>query len=232
MIQWQKISAWLLTSLAVCNCSDKRGPEWANLQRYEKENSLIGKLSPGERRVVFMGDSITEYWKQEDPAFFKGRPWINRGISGQVTEQMLLRFRQDVIELMPTVVVILGGINDIAQNAGFVPVEKTAAHIFKMAEMAREAGIRVILCSVLPANVIHWRKNLQPSQSVVELNQVLFDYSYKNKLTYVDYYTKMVDNEAGLDSQYTKDGVHPLLSGYQVMEPLVEAAIAKNLVQQ
>lgn len=229
MIQWQKISAWLLTSLAICNCSGMRSSEWANLQRFDKSNRAIGNPLPGERRVVFMGDSITELWQKEHAAFFTGRPWMNRGISGQVTEQMLLRFQQDVIDLKPAVVVILGGINDIAQNAGFVPVEKTADHIFQMAAMARKAGIRPIICSVLPANVIKWRKNIHPSESIIQLNRLLLDYCNENNITYVDYYTKMVDDTQGLDTRYTVDGVHPVLAGYQIMEPIIEAAINENL---
>ena len=215
----------LLASMTACN----QTPGWENLERYKKENLALGKPLPGEQRVVFMGDSITEFWKRDDPGFFAGRHWINRGISGQVTEQMLLRFQQDVLDLKPAAVVILGGINDIARNAGYVPVEKTADHIFRMAEMAGKEGVRVMLCSVLPANVIGWRQEVQSAEAVLQLNRLLTAYCSQHKLTYVDYYTKMVNDQQGLDRRYSDDGVHPSLAGYRVMEPLVETAIAANL---
>ncbi len=153
-MQIRLLISWLLSSLAACKSPGTQYSEWVNLQRYAKENAGLGKPSSGEKRVVFTGDSITEWWQKADPAFFAGRAYINRGISGQTTAQVLQRFRSDVIALQPAVVVILAGINDIAQNSGPVPLEKTAGNIMAMAVLARQAHITPVICSVLPANRI------------------------------------------------------------------------------
>ncbi len=187
---------------------------------------MLKAPAPNEKRVVFMGNSITEGWKRADSAFFAGRPYYDRGISGQTTPQMLVRFRPDVIDLKPAVVVILAGINDIAQNTGPMTLEQTFGNIVSMAELAKTNGIQVVLCSVLPAFDFPWRPGLQPAEKVVKLNAMLKDYASKKNLVYVDYFSAMADGRNGLKAEYTYDGVHPTLAGYKVMAPLAEKGIA------
>lgn len=182
-----------------------------------------------EKRIVFMGNSITEGWKNTDPGFFEGRLYIDRGISGQTTPQMLIRFRPDVIDLKPAIVIILAGINDIAENTGPMTLEETAGNIFSMAQLAKAANIKVIISSVLPANTFPWRPEIKPAEKVIELNILLKQYCEENRITYLDYYSHMVDDKKGLDPRYGDDGVHPNLAGYKVMEGLVENAIKSAL---
>ncbi len=203
--------------------------DWANLRKYEGENKSLKPLKPGEKRVVFMGNSITESWKNTDSAFFAGRPYFDRGISGQTTPQMVVRFRPDVIELKPAVVVILAGINDIAQNTGPMTLEQTFGNIVSMAELAKANKINVVLCSVLPAYDFPWRPGLDPAEKVVKLNAMLKAYAARNNIIYVDYFAAMADNRNGLKTELTYDGVHPNLAGYKMMEPLVEKGIAAAL---
>ncbi len=203
--------------------------DWANLQKYNAENKALKPVKPGEKRVVFMGNSITEGWKVADSSFFAGRPYVDRGISGQTTPQMLVRFRPDVIDLKPAVVVILAGINDIAGNTGPMTLEQTFGNIVSMAELARANKIRVVLCSVLPAFDFPWRPGLSPAGKVVTLNSMLKAYATKNNLVYVDYFAAMADDRNGLKAELTYDGVHPTLAGYKVMAPLVEKGIAAAL---
>lgn len=174
-----------------------------------------------EKRIVLMGNSITEGWSKYDPVFLKEHALINRGISGQTTPQMLLRFRQDVIDLKPQKVFILGGINDIAGNTGPSTLKMIQDNIQSMAILARDAGIEVFLCSVLPANKLPWRNNMDPSSKVKELNTWIKQLATGNGFGYVDYYTALVDNSDGLRVQYTTDGVHPNLEGYKVMEKVL-----------
>jgi len=216
-------------SLSAIGQEDALKTDWANLKRYATENSQLPPPRPQEQRVVFMGNSITEGWIKMDSAFFAGQSYVNRGISGQTTPQMLVRFRQDVIELKPAVVVILAGINDIAENTGPITLEAIFGNIVSMAELARANNIRVVLCSVLPAYAFRWRPHLQPAEKVVALNAMIKEYCEKQNIVYVDYYSAMVDDRKGLDKKYTNDEVHPTLAGYKVMAPLVEAGIAKAL---
>lgn len=204
--------------------------DWANLNRFQKENTELTISKTDEHRVVFMGNSITEGWSSIQPDFFANKPYINRGISGQTTPQMLLRFRQDVINLKPSVVVILAGINDIAENTGPSTIEMIANNIISMAELAKVNNITVIICSVLPAYDFHWRKGLEPSEKVIKLNQQLKAYANKNKLEYVDYFTAMVNESNGLKKELGNDGIHPNITGYLIMAPLVEKAIKKSLL--
>ncbi|MBK7604508.1 MAG: SGNH/GDSL hydrolase family protein [Saprospiraceae bacterium] len=203
--------------------------DWANLSKYSSENKTLMPLSMKEKRIVFMGNSITEGWKNTDPGFFEGRLYIDRGISGQTTPQMLIRFRPDVIDLKPAIVIILAGINDIAENTGPMTLEETAGNIFSMAQLAKAANIKVIISSVLPANTFPWRPEIKPAEKVIELNILLKQYCEENRITYLDYYSHMVDDKKGLDSRYGDDGVHPNLAGYKVMEGLVENAIKSAL---
>lgn len=200
--------------------------DWPNLQKYATENESL-KTATSKNRIVWMGDSITEFWIAADSDFFKNKPYANRGISGQTTSQMLLRFRQDVINLKPEIVVILAGINDIAENTGPISLENILGNIISMAELAKANDIKVVLSSVLPANKFPWRPDLQPADKVIQLNTMLQKYCKDNNLIYIDYYSKMADSQKGLDAKFTNDGVHPTLSGYKIMEPLAEDAIAK-----
>ncbi|MGB3077001.1 MAG: SGNH/GDSL hydrolase family protein, partial [Chitinophagales bacterium] len=196
--------------------------DWPNLNKYAAANQKLLPPSANEKRVVFMGNSITQGWLETDSAFFSNKPYINRGISGQTTSQMLVRFRDDVIELKPAVVVLLAGTNDIAENTGPISLENIFGNIVSMAELAIANNIRVVLSSVLPVFDYPWRPGLQPAEKIVTLNKMIKTFADKNKLVYVDYYTSMVDERKGLDKKYADDGVHPTLIGYKVMEPLVE----------
>ncbi len=200
------------------------------LARYKEADLALGPPAKGEDRVVFMGDSITERWKIEGAnGSFPGKPYINRGISGQTTPQMLVRFRQDVIDLKPKVVVILGGINDIAENTGPMTLEETEGNLASMAELAAANHIRVVMCSVTPAFDFPWRPGLTPAPKVAALNAWIKAYAVEHGHVYVDYYTAMKDERGGLPPNLSADGVHPLPAGYAIMAPLVEAGIEKAL---
>jgi len=200
--------------------------EFANIKRYEEANSDLAPPSRNENRVVFMGNSITDSWPEE---FFQGKPYINRGISGQTTPQMLIRFRPDVIDLKPKVVVILAGTNDIAGNTGPATLDMITDNIKSMCELAAYNNIRVVLCSVLPANIYPWSEGIEPADIIIELNKRLKKYARKNNYIYLDYYTPMADEDKGLKAAYANDAVHPNNEGYKLMESLVEEAISKAL---
>ena len=203
--------------------------DWANLKRFQQENSELLLPKANEHRVIFMGNSITEGWLSIRPEFFKNKPYVNRGISGQTTPQMLVRFRQDVIHLKPSTVVLLAGINDIAENTGPSTIEMIANNIVSMAELAKANHINVIICSVLPANKFPWREGLKPAEKVIKLNALLQSYSKKHKLAYVDYYSAMVNDSHGLKKELGEDGIHPNKNGYLIMEPILEKAIKKYI---
>jgi lysophospholipase L1-like esterase len=203
--------------------------DWPCLKCFQDSNSLVQPPAKGEKRVVFMGNSITIGWLHLNPEFFAGKPYINRGISGQTTPQMLIRFRPDVINLKPSVVVILAGTNDIAGNTGYTPVETIFGNIVSMAELAKANGIRVVLSSVLPAYDYPWRKGLQPVPKIADLNQRLKAYASAHNCIYLDYFSAMADEKGAMKPEITLDGVHPNKSGYLVMDPLVEKAIAEAL---
>ena len=209
--------------------ADRLQNDWANLGRFRDDNIKIGLPATGEKRIVFMGNSITEGWSRLDPDFFSGKPYVNRGISGQTTPQMLIRFRPDVINLKPAVVVILAGINDIAGNTGPSTLEMIEDNLASMVEVAKSNGIAVVLSSVLPAFDFPWRPGMQPAEKVVQLNTWIKNYAEKTGCIYLDYFTPMADKRNGLKEDLTSDGVHPNLAGYEVMEPLVESAIAKAI---
>lgn len=203
--------------------------DWANLNRFKNENAKLPAPGKKENRVVFMGNSITEGWINLRPEFFSQNPYINRGIGGQTTPQMLLRFHQDVIDLQPKVVVILAGTNDIAGNTGPSTLKMIEDNISAMTEIAKAHKIKVVLISVLPAYEYGWAKHVKPVEKIAELNKWLEEFAQKNKFEYVDCYTPMLDNRKGMKDEYTKDGVHPTAEGYKVMEPLVVKAINKAL---
>lgn len=200
--------------------------------KYAADNEKLQQAPARKKRIIFMGDSITELWKMLDSDFFASKRYINRGISGETTTEMLLRFNNDVIALKPKAVIILGGTNDIAQNKGFIPLEKTFQNITAMAQLAKVNNIKVILCSVLPAYHFPWQPSLKPSAEVVKLNAMIKAYADKNNIIYTDYYSAMTDEKGGLKAFYTEDGVHPILPGYKVMEPLVLEAISKSLIKK
>lgn len=202
--------------------------ELANFAKYASANKEVMQLENNGERVVFMGNSITESWPHRSKEFWNNKNYICRGISGQVSAQMLLRFRNDVVDLEPEIVVILAGTNDIAQNRGFVPLEKIADNIKSMAEMADYHGIKVILCSVLPAIDFPWRPGLKPADKIVDLNDMLKEYSDSKGIPWVDYYSAMVDDQKGLQvPAFTSedDLVHPNEAGYKVMEKLIVKAL-------
>jgi len=191
--------------------------------RYRDDNRrLIETKAPV--KVVFMGDSITEGWLRADPAFFAAG-WIDRGIGGQTTPQMVQRFRQDVLALKPRIVHIMAGTNDIAGNTGAITLAQTEANIRSMAEAARGAGIRVVIGSVLPARAFAWRKESRPAPAIIELNRWLRDYARSRGFTYADYHSAMAESDGGLPLSLSTDGVHPNKTGYAVMDPIAAKAI-------
>lgn len=219
----------LAALIIACTVTTAHAQDWANIKRYEEANSKVPPPAADEKRVVYMGDSITDFWINSDSAFFAGKPYYDRGISGQTTGQMLLRFREDVINLKPAVVVILAGINDIAENNGPSKLEDVFGNIVSMAELARANHIKVVISSVLPANAFPWRPAINPTEKVKALNDMLKAYTVKNNLVYLDYFTAMADAQRGLPANLSKDGVHPNLAGYKMMEPLAEKAISEAL---
>ncbi len=214
-----------LLCLIVCVNTRVLAQDWPNLKRFEKDNSALITSTTNKNRVVFMGNSITEGWSGFNPSFFAENNYINRGISGQTTPQMLVRFRADVVDLEPEVVVILAGINDIAGNTGPSTIKMIADNIKSMAEIAHANGIKVIISSVLPANDFPWRPGMEPADKVIALNQELKAFTKSSNFLYLDYYSALVDDKKGMKKIHSKDGVHPTKAGYDVMEPIVKAAI-------
>mgnify|MGYP001391153746 FL=1 len=201
--------------------------DWANLKKYQKNNEELKEIIE-PNRVVFLGNSITEGWSFFNKNFFTENPFVNRGISGQTTPQMLIRFKSDVVNLTPKSVVILAGINDIAGNTGPISIGNTAENIISMAEIALANDIEVYICSTLPALDFPWSPGLNPASKVIELNKILKDYCKKKDLKYVDYYSFMSDENGGLKvPEYTSsdDLVHPNKAGYNVMEKIILKAL-------
>src|SRR5690349_21813864 len=216
--------------LATAQTADDRlKTDWPYLQRYQAENAALGPPKAGENRVVFMGNSITEGWARYFPNQFSGKPYINRGISGQTTPQMLVRFRQDVVALRPKAVVILAGTNDIAGNTGPSTIEMIEDNLADMTDIANANGIRVVLCSVLPVYDYPWRPGLEPAPKIVALNAWMRRYADSTRNVYVDYHSAMRNDRNGMRAELASDGVHPTEAGYKIMAPLVEEGIAKAL---
>lgn len=214
-----KKSILLILGLILISLS-MNAQDFANFARYEKDNLVVRK-SPNQPLAVFMGDSITQGWFEQDSEFFTKNNFVGRGISGQTSSQMLLRFREDVINLRPKKVVILAGTNDIAENTGPISLDKVFGNIVSMAELAKANKIRVVLCSVLPAYDFPWRKNMFPANKVIELNKMIKNYAAKNKIPFVDYHSAMKDTQNGLPKIYSEDGIHPNKKGYEVMESVL-----------
>ncbi len=205
--------------------------DWPNLGRFAAANQSLPAPTPGRPRVVLMGNSITEGWPKADSAFFASKTYelIGRGIGGQTSPQMLLRFWPDVLALKPQVAVILAGVNDIAENHGAYNQEATLHNIMAMAELAQVHGIRVVLCSVLPAYDFPWRPGMQPASKVIALNQQIKAYAQQRHFGYLDYHSAMADARQGLPPSLARDEVHPTLAGYRLMEPLLLQAVARTL---
>ena len=207
--------------------------DFGQLARYREANAALAPPAAGESRVIFLGDSITDYWKLPD--YFPGKPYINRGIDGQTTPEMLVRFRQDVIALHPKVVVMLAGTNDIAGVTGPTSNEDVEANYASMAELARAHRIRMVFASVLPVhNYTHDAEEsfaLRPSDRILALNKWLKDYCAKNRLVYLDYFSALADERGMLKRDLADDGLHPTDAGYKIMAPLAEQAIHKALAE-
>lgn len=199
--------------------------DWADLSRYKADNAKLALAGANEKRVVFMGNSITDFWINNCPDYFSKNNYIDRGISGQTTPQMLVRFRTDVIHLNPTVVVILAGTNDIAGNTGPSTLKMIADNLFSMAELAKANGIRVVLSSVLPVYDYPWKPGITPAEKIITLNKMIKNYADGHDIVYLDYFSDMVDERKGLKAEYSEDGVHPNHAGYEVMMPLCDEAI-------
>jgi len=235
----RKLTTFLIFSfvffISQINAQDWRDYiEHTNFKKYQSDNEQLTPLAPEEKRVVFMGNSITEAWPVLRPQFFKDSNYIGRGISGQTTPQMLLRFRKDVINLNPSVVVILAGINDIAGNTGFTPIELIGENIMSMVELAQQNNIKVVLCSVLPTIDFPWNPGLEPVNKVIELNKIIQKYAAQNNIPYVDYHSVMKDDKNGLrvpEFTTSDDLVHPNEAGYIVMENLVQPVIKEVLAE-
>ena len=237
----EKESKAAVENKPACACEPVRDEYWRKhdeqvlhdfgwLEHFREANAALPAPAADEKRVVFMGDSITEGWHFTGPeGSFNGKPYVNRGISGQTTPQMLVRFRQDVIALQPKVVVILAGTNDIAGNTGPMTLQQTEDNLASMAELAVAHDIRVVLCAVLPAYDYWWKRGLEPAPKIVQLNAWLKQYAARKGFVFVDYHTAMKDSRDGLPENLAKDGVHPTPAGYAVMKPLVEAGIATAL---
>ncbi len=209
---------------------EKRLQDWPNLARYRDENGKLSAPASGETRVVFMGDSITDAWGRSRGKFFPDKPYINRGISGQTTPQMVLRFRPDVINLHPKVVVILAGTNDIAGNTGPETLEEIEGNLMTMVELAKANKIKVVLSSVMPVcDYIRPQTERRPPAKILALNSWIQDYAKAHKLVYLDYYSALIDDQKMFKKELTYDGLHPNDAGYEVMGPLASEAISKAL---
>lgn len=214
----KKISTVLLAITMAVSCVFAQTKDWARTDRYAQDNASITTAPI----AVFMGDSITDNWgNRTDPDFFTSNNFVGRGISGQTSCEMLVRFRTDVINLHPKYVVILAGTNDVAQNIGPVDLDVVLGNIISMCQLAKANKIKPVICSVLPASEFGWRPELKPAQDIVKLNSMLQEYAKSNKIKYVDYYSSLVDKDGGLPQKYAKDGVHPTLDGYKVMEKII-----------
>ena len=209
---------------------DNKNLDWPNLSRYQDENMSVGLPEKGKQRVVFMGDSITEEWSNLYADYFDTEGYINRGIGGQTTPQMLIRFKPDVIDLEPDIVVILAGTNDIAGNTGPSNVKMITDNIFSMAELARAHQIKVVLSSILPVFEYEWAKEIKDVPATIDsVNDELKKYVNDHGLVYLDYFSPMVDQRKGLNKDYTYDGVHPNQDGYILMSSLAQKVLSRLL---
>ena len=205
--------------------------DWAALAHYRTQNEALAPAAPGEQRVVFFGDSITEIWGHRGSEFFPGKPYINRGISGQTSAQMVVRFHPDVVNLHPKAVVILAGTNDVAANTGPMSAEATLDDFRAMVEMARANNIKLIIGSIPPADDFPWRRGLEPATKIRALNEKLHAYCVSEGIPWIDYYSALADEKGAMKPGLSIDGVHPSPAGFAVMAPLAEAAIENTLAK-
>jgi len=226
----------MATALQAVMRNDARLRDWANMARYREANAALAAPSTGAGRVVFMGDSITDNWQQPRfNGFFPGKPYVDRGISGQTTPQMLLRFRPDVIDLKPKAVVILAGTNDIAGNTGPMTDDEIEGNLQSMAELAKAHGIKVVLSSITPTSAYHVAANgipqttTRPMARIKAINDWMKKYAAANGHIYLDYFAAMVDSTGVMKTELTADDLHPNADGYAIMGPLAQAAIDKAL---
>lgn len=219
------LSTILALSLSVVTFAQTPVKDFAKCYRYAAANEAV-TVTP---RVVFMGDSITEGWVEKHADWFTENNFAGRGISGQTSWEMLLRFRADVINLNPKAVVILAGTNDVAQNKGPMTYQQTVDNIISMVELAKANKIKVILCSILPADRFSWRPDMKPAEHVVAINKLIKEYADANKIPYVDYYTALDNGNGGLSKEHAPDGVHPLIGAYNIMEAMVMETINKHV---
>ncbi|RYG27565.1 MAG: acylhydrolase [Chitinophagaceae bacterium] len=203
--------------------------DWADLRHYESVNKTLAVPASGEKRVVFLGSSIFENWSMLEPSFWKNKSYVNRGISGQISPQLLVRFKQDVINLKPAVVIILAGSNDISGSTGHVTNERILNNIGAMAELATANRIRVIVCAYLPVFDYPWRKGIEPARKIIALNKEIKKFVERNRLTLLDYFTPFADERNGQQQALSLDGVHPNQAGYKAMAPVTEKAIRSAL---
>lgn len=204
--------------------------DWADLHHYAAENKTLPPATVNEKRVVFLGSSIFEFWKTRMPEYFiNNKAYIDRGISGQISPQLLIRFRQDVIDLKPKAVIILAGSNDLAGTTGHVSIESIMSNVKSMAELAKANHIKVILCQYLPISEYSWRKELKPADKIIALNKAIKTYGNENEFTILDYFSPLVDSHNGQRAELTIDGVHPNAAGYKIMAKVTDEAIAKAL---
>ena len=200
---------------------------WANFEQFKNENDKLSRLKNGEERVVFLGNSITIGWQETHPEFFENKTYVNRGISGQTTPQMLVRFYADVIDIQATTVVILAGTNDIAGNTGPMSIDMILNNIKSMTNIALANNVKVILCSVLPAYDYPWSPNKNPNIKIPKLNSKIKKYAIETGVHYLDYFKALDNGNNGINKEFSYDGVHLTLEGYKVLEPLVENALKK-----
>jgi lysophospholipase L1-like esterase len=226
----------MATALTALMRNDARLADWPALGRYREANRALQAPSAGEQRVVFMGDSITDAWQQPRFSFFPGKPYVDRGISGQTTPQMLVRFRRDVIELKPKAVVILAGTNDIAGNTGAMSDEDIEANLASMSELAHANNIKVVLSSITPVGGYHTaaprgvpQTTTRPMARIQKVNDWMKTYAGAHGDTYLDYFSAMTDQSGLMRAELTEDDLHPNAKGYEIMAPLAQAAIDKAL---
>ncbi len=228
---WFRSKFSLVLLLFLLTAPTLRSQDWAQLNHYAEANRALTIEESRANRVVFMGNSITVGWLSHYPEFFENKSYINRGISGQTTPQMLVRFRQDVVELKPKVVVILAGTNDIAGNTGPSTLQMIMDNIVSMTEIAMANNIEVVLASVLPAYDYPWKPGCEPHIKIPKLNEMIRNYASDNDLIYLDYFSVMSDEKNGMIETYAYDGVHPNKSGYAIMAPMTEDSIQKALIK-
>lgn len=220
------MKTWHIIILFMLN-NPTQAQDWPQLSYYQEANKAL-ETSGNTVEAVFFGDSITEGWPQFNPSFFDSNNFVGRGIGGQTTPQLLLRFRQDVLDLRPKKVILLAGINDIAENTGPISLEAIMENIKGITEMAIANEVEMVLCAVLPANSFPWRPSIIPTNKVIALNQMIMAYALEKNLIYVDYYTPMVNEELGLKSTLGYDTVHPNKTGYSLMEEVLFKSIYTN----